>query len=188
MPAYRFHLKLALLDAILQHFPKCLSFYTCAPYLYVTILDVADQVFRDASWYSCLASYWSYKLSFTASPWTGHPQKCRHKGWTWNKVCNWLTFNWLLECLAAWCTSSLINDWLSDWRCMCLNRQIDSRPTGDPYKGWQMVKSEICLDAEILVKNPSPRFLGKNFQDSKKVKPSHAKTRLRDLWKTLSRF
>ena len=62
-----------------------------------------------------------------------------------------------------------------------MNRQMDSRPTGDPYKGWQMVKSETCLETEILVKNPSPRFLVKNFKDSKKVKTRHAKMRLRDL-------
>ena len=51
-----------------------------------------------------------------------------------------------------------------------------------------MVKSETRRDAEILVKNPSPRFLGKKFRDSEKVKTNHAKTRLRDLRKTFSRF
>ena len=33
------------------------------------------------------------------------------------------------------------------------------------YKGWRMVKSETGRDAEILVRNPSPRL----FRDSKKV-------------------
>ena len=51
-----------------------------------------------------------------------------------------------------------------------------------------MVKSETRRDAEILVKNSSPRLLSKKFQDSKKEKSNHAKTRLRDLSKTLSRF
>ena len=43
-----------------------------------------------------------------------------------------------------------------------------------------MVKSETRRDAEILVKNPSPRLFSKKFRDSKKVKTNHAKTRLRD--------
>ena len=51
-----------------------------------------------------------------------------------------------------------------------------------------MVKSETRRDAEILVRNPSPRLFGKKFRDSKKVKTNHAKTRLRDLSKTLPRF
>ena len=51
-----------------------------------------------------------------------------------------------------------------------------------------MVKSETRRDAEILVRNPSPRLFGKKFRDSKKVNTSHAKTRLRDLSKTLPRF
>ena len=55
-------------------------------------------------------------------------------------------------------------------------------------KGWRMVKSETHREAEILVRNPSPRPFGKKFQDSKKVKTNHAKTRLRDLSKTLPRF
>ena len=50
-----------------------------------------------------------------------------------------------------------------------------------------MVKSETRRDAEILVRNPSPR-LGKKFQDSKKVKTNHVNTILRDLSKTLPRF
>ena len=41
-----------------------------------------------------------------------------------------------------------------------------------------MVKSETRRDAEILVRNPSPRLFGKKFRDSKKVKTNHAKTRL----------
>ena len=41
-----------------------------------------------------------------------------------------------------------------------------------------MVKSESHRDAEILVRNPSPRLFGKKFRDSKKVKTNHAKTRL----------
>ena len=51
-----------------------------------------------------------------------------------------------------------------------------------------MVKSETRGDAETLVRNPSPRLFGKKFRDSKKVKTNHAKTRLRDLPKTLPRF
>ena len=51
-----------------------------------------------------------------------------------------------------------------------------------------MVKSETPRDAEILVRNPSPRLFGKKFRDSKKVKTNHTKTRLRDLSKTLPRF
>ena len=43
-------------------------------------------------------------------------------------------------------------------------------------------------DAETLVRNPSLRLFGKKFRDSKKVKTNHAKTRLRDLPKTLPRF
>ena len=54
--------------------------------------------------------------------------------------------------------------------------------------GWRMVKSETRRDAEILVRNPSPRLFGKKFRHSKKVKTNHAKTRLRDLSKTLPRF
>ena len=53
---------------------------------------------------------------------------------------------------------------------------------------WRMVKSETRRDAEILVRNPSPRLFGKKFRDSKKVNTNHAKTRLRDLSKTLPRF
>ena len=41
-----------------------------------------------------------------------------------------------------------------------------------------MVKSETRRDAEILVKNPSPRLFGEKFPDSKKVKTNHEKTRL----------
>ena len=55
-------------------------------------------------------------------------------------------------------------------------------------KGWRMVKSETRRDAEILVRNPSPRLFGKKFRDSKKVNTNHAKTILRDLSKTLPRF
>ena len=51
-----------------------------------------------------------------------------------------------------------------------------------------MVKSETRRDAEILVRNPSPRLFGEKFRDSKKVKANHEKTRLRDLSKTLPRF
>ena len=51
-----------------------------------------------------------------------------------------------------------------------------------------MVKSETRRDAEILVRNPSPRLFGEKFRDSKKVKTNHEKTRLRDLSKTLPRF
>ena len=51
-----------------------------------------------------------------------------------------------------------------------------------------MVKSETRRDPETLVRNPSPRLFGKKFRDSKKVKTNHAKTRLRDLSKTLPRF
>ena len=51
-----------------------------------------------------------------------------------------------------------------------------------------MVKSETRRDTEILVRNPSLRLFGKKFRDSKRVNTNHAKTRLRDLSKTLPRF
>ena len=51
-----------------------------------------------------------------------------------------------------------------------------------------MVKSETSRDAEIIVRNPSPRLFGEKFRDSKKVKTNHEKTRLRDLSKTFLRF
>ena len=54
--------------------------------------------------------------------------------------------------------------------------------------GWRMVRSETRRDAQILVRNPSPRLFGEKFRDSKKVKTNHEKTRLRDLSKTLPRF
>ena len=38
-----------------------------------------------------------------------------------------------------------------------------------------MVKSETRRDAEILVRNPSPRLFGEKFQDSKKVKQTMKK-------------
>ena len=56
------------------------------------------------------------------------------------------------------------------------------------HKGWRMVKSETRRDAEILVRNPSPRLFGKKLRDSKKVKTNHAETILRDLSKTPPRF
>ena len=65
------------------------------------------------------------------------------------------------------------------------NRKKKCRFTNE---GWRMVKSETRRDAEILVRNPSPRLFGKKFRDSKKVNTNHAKTRLRDLSKTLPRF
>ena len=55
-------------------------------------------------------------------------------------------------------------------------------------QGWRMVKSKTRRDAEILVRNPSPRLFGEKFRDSKKVKTNHEKTRLRDLSKTFPRF
>ena len=57
-----------------------------------------------------------------------------------------------------------------------------------PRQGWRMVKSETRRDAEILVRNPSPRLFGEKFRYSKKVKTNHEKTRLRDLSKTFPRF
>ena len=51
-----------------------------------------------------------------------------------------------------------------------------------------MVKSETRRDAETIVRNLNPRLFGKKFRDSKKLKTNHAKTRLRDLSKTLPRF
>ena len=62
------------------------------------------------------------------------------------------------------------------------------RKKKNQMKGWRMVKSETRRDAEILVRNLSPRLFGKKFRDSKKVKTNHAKTRLRDWSKMLSRF
>ena len=51
-----------------------------------------------------------------------------------------------------------------------------------------MVKSETCQDTEILVRNSTPKFFGKKFEDSKKVKTNRAETRLQDLSKTFPRF
>ena len=51
-----------------------------------------------------------------------------------------------------------------------------------------MVKSDTRQDAEILVRNPSPKLCGKNFRDSKKVKANHEKTRLRDFETYQKRF
>ena len=51
-----------------------------------------------------------------------------------------------------------------------------------------MVKSETRRDAEILVRNPSPRLFGEKFRDSKKVKANHEKTRLRDFEKRFRDF
>ena len=48
-----------------------------------------------------------------------------------------------------------------------------------------MVKSETRRDAEILVRNPSPRPFGKKFRDSKKVKTNHAKT---EIWRSYQNF
>ena len=62
------------------------------------------------------------------------------------------------------------------------------QPKADLPEGWRMVKSETRRDAEILVRNPSPRLFGEKFRDSKKVKTNHEKTRLRDLSKTFPRF
>ena len=59
---------------------------------------------------------------------------------------------------------------------------------GRHHEGWQMVKSETRRDAEILIRNPSPRLFGETFRDSQKVKTNHEKTRLRDLSETLPRF
>ena len=69
--------------------------------------------------------------------------------------------------------------------CELIRLHLSDRIAKD---GWPMVKSETRRDAEILVRNPSPRLFGKKFRDSKKVKTNHAKTRLRDLSKTLLRF
>ena len=61
--------------------------------------------------------------------------------------------------------------------------------------GWLMfmlgkegVANGKIRDAEILVRNPSPRLFGKKFRDSKEVNTNHAKMRLQDLSKTLPRF
>ena len=51
----------------------------------------------------------------------------------------------------------------------------DCRRICSDIKGWRMVKSETRLDAETLVRNPSPRLFGKKVRDSKKVKTNHAK-------------
>ena len=44
---------------------------------------------------------------------------------------------------------------------ICIKKDIN-------LEGWRMVKSENRRDAEILVKNPSPRLLGKKSRDPKK--------------------
>ena len=51
------------------------------------------------------------------------------------------------------------------WTVICL---VD-RATHITFKGWRMVKSETRRDAEIPVRNPSPRLFGEKFRDSKKV-------------------
>ena len=53
-------------------------------------------------------------------------------------------------------------------------------------EGWRMVKSETRRDAEILVRNPSPRLLGEKFRDSKKVKTNHEKNDTPRLIKNIS--
>ena len=77
----------------------------------------------------------------------------------------------------------LHNFLLSCWVYQCMVNEVEY-----VCKGRRMVKSETRRDAEILVRNPSPRLFGKKFRDSKKVKTNHAKTRLQDLSKTLPRF
>ena len=42
-------------------------------------------------------------------------------------------------------------------------------------KGWRMVKSETRQDAEILVRNPSPRTFGENFETQKSKKQTMKK-------------
>ena len=49
-----------------------------------------------------------------------------------------------------------------------------------------MVKSETGRDAEILVRNPSPRLFGEKFRDSKKVKTNHEKNDTPRLIKNIS--
>ena len=49
-----------------------------------------------------------------------------------------------------------------------------------------MVKSETRRDAEILVRNPSPRLFGEKFRDSKKVKTNHEKNKTSRLIKNIS--
>ena len=49
-----------------------------------------------------------------------------------------------------------------------------------------MVKSETRRDAEILVRNPSPRLFGKKFRDSKKVKTNYEKNETSRLIKNVS--
>jgi len=49
-----------------------------------------------------------------------------------------------------------------------------------------MVKSETRQDAEILVRNPSPRLFGKKFRDSKKSKNKPCKNETSRLIKNAS--
>ena len=49
-----------------------------------------------------------------------------------------------------------------------------------------MVKSETRRDAEILVRNPSPRLFGEKFRDSKKVKKKTRKNETSRLIKNVS--
>ena len=51
-----------------------------------------------------------------------------------------------------------------------------------------MVKSETRRDAEILVRNPSPRLFGEKFRDSKKVKPTMKKRDFETYQKRLQDF
>ena len=87
-----------------------------------------------------------------------------------------------------------LKSWPLRYCCSFLTNSASKLITGSwwlnwlVFKGWRMVKSETRRDAETLVRNPSPRLFGKKFRDSKKVKTNRAKTRLRDLSKTLPRF
>ena len=49
-----------------------------------------------------------------------------------------------------------------------------------------MVKSDTRRDAEILVRNLSPRLFGKKFPDSTKVKTNHEKNETSRLIKNVS--
>ena len=70
--------------------------------------------------------------------------------------------------------------------CEYILKKIGPTHAHFQYKGWRMVKSETRRDAEILVRNPSPRLFGKKFRDSKKTKNKPCKNKTSRLIKNTS--
>ena len=101
---------------------------------------------------------------------------------------------WVRNCGGfLWCASEIMqfSIFLRVYSTVSLNTYLIGKlfisfPTPRVTNGKILARTR--LDTEILVKNPSPRLLGKKFWGSKQIKTSYAKTSLRDLSKTLSRF